>query len=365
MSRYGNFFPHFLYMAIPLLFIIVIQKSSPEFDIEAVGQAFLVLMIPINVVGLIQYFIDPKFLVSFEYNKMGGIVLRNFADGIGSYSRYPSLFASAGRYSAMGLMQFLFSLVLFNSVAGVSRKKVPWLLFNLIFAFVAMGIAGARSRILIAIIEIVLLAFAQTVNRSRRPALSGWRIASRPLLGLSVIAIPLIFITAIMTYGGKEVPIARMLQQSLEQGDISKRIYEGVEKSLLPDHLSLFGEGMGSALNGHGVPGEFGIAAIWAESGLVFGSLLLIVFIWFSILLAKVCRRCATNGLWQSFVVSSISLMILLSGLLAGLSMAFELSTGLLFGCAVAVAARLPVPNQEAMNTSTYVRPRQFGKRLV
>ncbi len=55
---------HALYMVIPLLYIVIIQKYCPQFDLVKLAHVLFWLMIPVNLVGLVQHFINPDFLIS-------------------------------------------------------------------------------------------------------------------------------------------------------------------------------------------------------------------------------------------------------------------------------------------------------------
>ncbi|MBT5304972.1 MAG: hypothetical protein HOL31_07820 [Candidatus Scalindua sp.] len=334
---------HAMYMSIPLLYIVVVQKFCPQFDLAALGKAFLILMVPVNIIGFVQYFINPDFFISSVYSgDLGGVILRNFFDG-GYFSRYPSLFTSADRYSAMGLMQLYFTIVVFKASYSVSRMGKLWLVFNLISAFSALFISGARSRILIASLAGVFMVFTFVLGYIFSPQYRRARKAVHKLIPLLAGTI-IIFITVFwnMPMQDKEqdqfFPVVELLLKSFERGDISQRVDEASDLSLVSDETTFFGQGLGSI--GNGKPGEFGIKSMWIESGFFWGVLMLMAF---TGMIAAI-----TIKAWKSFVVMDalsviiyvIPILLLMFGLLAGLTSTFELSTGLLLGCSIAVITR-------------------------
>jgi hypothetical protein len=330
---------HAMYMCIPLLYIVVVQKFCPQFDLAALGSAFLILMIPVNVIGFVQYFINPNFFISSVYSgDLGGVILRNLLDG-GYFSRYPSIFASADRYSAMGLMQFFFTIVVFKKPCSVSRMGKLWLVFSLVSAFSALFIAGARSRILIALFAGVFMVFTFVLGYIFSPQYRRVRKALHKLIPLLVGSI-IIFIIAFwsMPMQYQSFPVVELLLQSFESGDIDQRVADAATYSQLSAEISFFGQGLGSI--GNGKPGEFGIRSMWIESGFFWG---IFMFFAFMGMIAAISMK-----IWRSFVVMDalsvaiyvIPVLLLIFGLLAGFTSTFELSTGLLLGCSIAVITR-------------------------
>jgi len=345
-SSFADGLSHTLYICIPLLYIAVIYKYCPQFDLLALGKAFLFLMIPVNMVGTVQYFVDPTFMISTAYgDELGGVILRNFLGERSFFSRYPSLFASADRYSAMGLMQFFFTLIILKGGRSFSRKDKSWLTFNLISAGGALFIAGARSRILIAGVALTLmaLAFMFSIMFSVKGGKVG-RILKRylPLLVGAVVVAFIVF----GNWSTKQderllsFPVLNLLAQSVDEGDIGVRVEEATSLSRMLEDATFFGQGLGSIANGK--PGEFGIRSMWIESGYIWGGMMVLTYL--SIIVAL------TLLLWRSFMsfdalsvaIYCIPVLWLVFAVLAGLTSAFELSTGVLLGCAIAVISRTP-----------------------
>jgi hypothetical protein len=331
-------FSHLLYMVIPLSYIIVVQKYSPQFSLDKLARPFLWMMIPINIVGVIQFAINPHFLISTAYGGvLGGVIERNLLEG-GFFNRFPSIFASADRYSAIALMQFYFSWALLTAQGPISRRGYLWLAFNMLSSLVALGVAGARSRILIVFVVVLLVIMSQIVKGFAFSKVSG-RGRKRALMFMFSGAIVAVFGVA-LTYSAasEEYPILLFLQQSFSQGDIQVRVGEAGLYALHPDDVSLFGKGLGTIGVG-GKPGE-GIQSTWAESGLVWGSLILFSFLGIIAVLARCSLKAALKGQGVQLVIRSLPLLVIVMGLLVGLTSAFELSTGILLGCAIAVAVR-------------------------
>ena len=133
-------------------------------------------------------------------------------------------------------------------------------------------------------------------------------------------------------------PVVELLLQSFESGDIDQRVADAATYSQLSAEISFFGQGLGSI--GNGKPGEFGIRSMWIESGFFWG---IFMFFAFMGMIAAISMK-----IWRSFVVMDalsvaiyvIPVLLLIFGLLAGFTSTFELSTGLLLGCSIAVITR-------------------------
>ncbi len=321
-----------LYVSIPLLYIVAIQKYWVDFDIERTARIFLICMVPINVVGAIQYFVDPSFLVLTTYSDETAIIVRNLGEGE-SFSRYPSIFASADRYSAMALMQFYFSLVVLQARDKRSYWGWAWVLANLALSVVALFIAGARSRVMIAgglsaILMFGLVFAAVTSNRlSGRTKVAGFAVFTA-LACVAVIVWP-------DEAQRAEFPVLELLHRSIEGGEISDRINDAIYLSMIDNDISMFGNGLGSESEG-GRPGEFGIMTIWAESGLFWGVVMVGCFagmVWMLLKSAVIAfmRRQPVNA-----AIFAFPSVLLLFAVVAGLSSSFELSTGLMLATSIA-----------------------------
>lgn len=331
-----------IYMSIPLLFIIVVQRYCPQFDLLKLGNVFFWLMIPVNCVGFIQYFIDSQFLISSVYSMKGGIVARNLMFG-GTFLRFPSLFTSADRYSAMGLMQLYFVFIMFLSSVKLSYRRIFWIAFNFSSASAALLIAGARSRILIAVVVLVLMAVTLILGAflsSRRRHL---RTLGRALPIFSILLLVGYLLMGVfhqeLGREGEAFPVLTLFQQSFEERDIHGRLEEATSSSFIPDEITLFGKGLGTVGEG-GRPGEFGIRSMWIESGLIWGSLLLMGFAGIVLMLLKLTYSAFLSKKWIEIAVYCVPLLLMIMALLTGLTSAFELSSGILLGCTIAVITR-------------------------
>jgi hypothetical protein len=335
---------HALYVGIPLSFFLAFSLRAPGFQLGRLAQVFLVMMLPINAVGLVQNYINPNFFISTVYSggDLGGVILRNFLDD-SFFARYPSIFVSADRYSAMGLMQFYFSLLAVRAEQGLSTRSRLWILFNALSALLAMLIAGARSRILIAFAAVALASFASVYalvlgkrGAGSRRAGYGWYLLPPVLLLGVFLYVTLRQFTDLV--GKSSLPVLIFLSQSNEKGDFGLRILEALELSVLPSHVGFLGEGLGSIANGK--PGEFGIQSMWIESGLFWGVLMLLAFLLMMYALFVATIRHFLNGRPLEVAISSIPFFLIAFALLAGLTSTFELSTGVLLGCTVPIILR-------------------------
>lgn len=334
---------HVLYLAIPLAYLVVILRGRADFDYAALANRVLMLMIPVNAIGVIQYTVDPTFFLSTTYSgEFGGIIRRNLLHGA-AFERFPSLYASADRYSAMGLMQFYYSIILLNT-ASLSRARVAWIAFNALSGLVALAIAGARSRILIVVIVAMVIAVVYLLQRvaAARREKGGWALA---ILSGATVAALLTFVLRAAPVG--EYSVFAFLQQSLLERDLNQRLEQAVTASRLPDQVSVFGEGLGTIGIG-GKPGEFGIYSIWAESGVIWGGLLLLGFAALLLVLARRALAAIRERRIVGLALSSMALLVVATALLTGLTSAFELSSGLLLACAIALVVRTPPPSASA-----------------
>ena len=329
---------HLLYMAIPLGYLILIPRCQPNFDHVALANRVLLLMIPVNIIGIVQYTVDPTFFISTSYSgESGGVIRRNLLYGA-AFQRFPSLYASADRYSAMALMQFCYSIILLQA-SGTGRGRMAWIAFNVIGSLVALGIAGARSRLIIVFALALIVAAIYSWQRlmTLRRENRGWTLA---VLSVAVVIALGVLIARART---GEYSVFTLLQQSLLERDLNHRIEQAVTKSLLPTETSAFGEGLGSIGVG-GKPGEFGIQSIWAESGVVWGSLLLVGFAGIGFALVRSALASLRAHRLIEMALPLLALLILATALLTGLTSAFELSSGVLLACAIVLAVRHAPP---------------------
>ncbi len=332
---------HWLYMVIPLALSLAILSRWWSFDVASLGRPFMWLIIPINVVGVIQYSFDPTFLLSTVYSgDAGGIIERNLLYG-GSFKRFPALFASADRYSAMALFQVCLSWALLAANARPQRKQYLWFAFNLACGVTGLVIAGARSRILIAGTAIALVVLATVISGRQGKAnelvkikLVAWSGSVTTVL-LIVVAIALYFSPDLV----EEYPVLSFLTQSAREGDIESRLLDAIEVSMIPDDVTLFGDGLGTIDNA-GKPGEFGMRSVWIESGLFWGFPILLGLLAMSGILLVCTVKALIRGDTVSLILCAVAFLSYLAGLLAGLTASFELSSGLMLGCITVSAVR-------------------------
>lgn len=333
------------YIILPLTYLVTIAQRFPQFNLYKLGQSFLVLMPPILVVGLIQYIVNDSFLIDTTYSEAGGVIERNFLDndisnGEKNYKRLPSLLASADRLSAVGMMQMYFCALVLRGYRKMTLRHVLWLLFSLMSAIAVLTIAGARSRILIIGVAVALSALPMLKNKVA-PARQ-----RRCSAGVSPVIVILIFAAiggGVLSTGIMgtldSVPIIRQLNATAETGEVWVRIMEFFTESSIPDDVTIFGRGLGVAGVG-GRPGEFALRAMWIESGVFWTALMLPMYVALVLRLAQYLAGAIRRQEPIDIFLCAIPLLTWISGLMAGLSATFELSTALTLFPAIAVMTR-------------------------
>jgi hypothetical protein len=325
------------YVCVPLAFVFLIPRVYPQFDLRALALYVTILMVPVHAVGFIQQFVSPSFMISTAYSESGGVIIRNFLDA-GTFSRFPSIFASADRYSGVAMMEFFLAFVLLSDSKPPARTTLVWVVISVVSGLGSLLIAGARSRILIVGISLTIagLIFLYRIVR-RRPSRRMTKIAVVLFLmctmgftiGLSVGAVRE-RITAF--------PVLAMLQQSHDRGDFTARFVQSLDLSAIPEDTTYFGEGLGTT-GSAGRPGEFGIRAMWIESGLFWTPIMLLLNVGLLFWLGRIMLRAA---LWGDAVLAMLctgQLLAWLLALLAGLSGTFELSQALLLFPTIAMVS--------------------------
>jgi hypothetical protein len=328
------------YICLPLAFLVVIPRVYPEFDLYGMALYVTILMVPINVVGLIQQYVNHSFFISTVYTGtvtgtgiVGGVIERNFLSGGGTFHRYPAIFVSADRYAGIAMMHVLFSVLLLGAPARNQRIR-SWALASFASALVALFIAGARSRMLIVACALLAgaLAFVLGMKQAKLRKTLVWSSAVVLLLLLAILASD--SAPAIMAYV-QEFPIVRMMEETFRNGDVTSRLGEGLALSLMPEDASLFGEGLGTV--GGGRPGEFGIRVMWIESGLFWTPLVLAVNGVILVRLMGLAIRTVRAGRAVLAPLATAQVLGWIFALLAGLSSTFELSQALLMFPSIAV----------------------------
>ncbi len=349
-------FAHALYMAVPLGFIVAFSRRPIYFDIQRLAGPFLILMLPVNAIGFIQFYINPDFFVSTAYTEtenatsVGGVIYRNLFDDT-AFTRYPSIFVSADRYSSMALMQIfvVFAVIQMNR-RSISTAHLAWFVLNLFCGLGGLLVAGARSRLLILLLALGALFSAAFISRvkSARPV-AGLRSAYWVVLCAMALGFGYVLVGSGAGQSSMDTeapPVVQFFTQSLANRDFSARLLEALELSVPTNETSWVGAGLGSMA--FGKPGEFGVYSIWQESGLVFGILLLVFFLALSFTLLVVLNKTIRRGNAIGAAAIAIPLMLVLLGVLAGLTSTFELSTGLMLGCILPPLLRSLYPRPSA-----------------
>ena len=327
----------FIYVCIPLAIIFIIPSAYPEFDIRALAQYTMILIVPIHMIGIVQHFIDPHFMVSTAYSEMGGVIVRNFLEGTDTFQRLPSLFASADRYAGVSAMQVFLSFMILSGQKKRQWRSMLWLAFNLVSAAGGLMISGARSRILIAAAALLVAGIALL-----------FKLVTGQMSNIGKVMLSRAAIVAGLALAGAlsfesvrdhitDMPVVTILAQTADKGDVQGRFQAAVDISMVPDGVKFFGEGLG--VSGSGRPGEFGVRAMWIEGGFFWTVIMLIIHA--GILLAIVrggIRATLTGNAMLSMALTGGGTFWLF-GLLAGLSSAFELSLALLLFPMIATAA--------------------------
>jgi hypothetical protein len=335
-----------VYIVLPLAYIVTIARCFPQFDLCRLAQSFLVLMPPIVAVALIQYFADAAFLVDTTYSETGGVVARNFLDndilgGDTYYKRMPSILASADRLSAMGMMQLYFCVLVLHGSSKMTLHRALWLLFSLASAIAVLIIAGARSRILIIGVAIALAGLPMVRKliaraRQRQRSTRFFPVAISMVVAMVVGTVWAARIAGSMDGALDSLPIIRQLNATMETGDFWVRIMEYFVESFVPDNVTIFGLGLGTAGVG-GRPGEIALRAMWIESGVFWTVLMLLMHAALALRLLQCLVGAIRLQTPYSVFLCAISFLMWMLGLTAGFGGTFELSTALTLFPAVAV----------------------------
>jgi hypothetical protein len=316
------------YVCIPLAFLIVLPRAYPEFDLRALASYTMVLMIPVHVVGLIQQFVSSSFMISTAYSgDLGGVIERNFLDGGSFFQRFPSIFASADRYSGVAMMQIVLTPILLIGSKLPMRKTLVWVMLNLIAGGVSLLIAGARSRIIIVSVTLFAAGIVFLIGVVRR------RLTVRLAISLRVFVAFVIGLAVVISAGSirqhvAALPVLTMLGQTIEHGDIVYRFKEAIDLSQIPEDVTFFGEGLGVV--GGGRPGELAIRAMWIEGGLFWTLIMLMIHTGFLLWLGRTPLLLALSGNALLAPLAIGQLLAWLFAVIAGLSSTFELSQALL-----------------------------------
>ena len=330
----------FLYFLIPISSLILWASFDGKTDIRKIVVLFGIFMLPHHVVAFIQFLFDENFFISTAYSESGGIILRSFLSPTqgnltGAYVRFPGLFASADRYAGMSALQVALSAYF----VSFSRKNTPSDLAKFIFlltiGILGLFISGVRSRTGIGISSILAATIACYLYwyLSERVSL---HVALRHVISFFLGAIFISAVVLMMNFDS-----LTMLKQTFMSNDIFIRFGQMFAMSLPPADVTVVGQGIGSL---RARPAEFGIWAMWRESGLLFSSLLL--FSYFTVIV--VCVIAIIGGIRANHVGDTSVILcflgFLMFGMLAGFSTNFEYSLGLALFTLTGIALRRNAP---------------------
>ena len=330
----------FLYFFIPVSSLILWNSFSGEIDTRKIVFLFGIFMLPHHIVAIIQMFVDQGFGVSTRYSEHGGVILRSFISPTSEehttvYVRLPGLFASADRYAGMSALQVALSACLVRFDRKNTPNDLSKFIFLLTLGILGLFISGVRSRTGIGISALLAATMACYLYwyLSERVSL---RKVFRHMVGFLLGAISIIGVVWVMNFDSLV-----MLKQTFMSDDIFIRFGQMFAMSLPPADVTVVGQGIGSL---GGRPAEFGIWAMWRESGLLFSSLLL--FSYFTVIV--VCVIAIIEGIRANHVGDTSVILcflgFLMFGMLAGFSTNFEYSLGLALFTFTGIALRRNAP---------------------
>jgi hypothetical protein len=330
----------FLYFFIPVSSVILWNSFSDEIDTRKIVFIFGIFMLPHHIVAIIQMLFDQGFSVSTAYSEHGGVILRSFISPTTDehttvYARLPGLFVSADRYAGMSALQVALSAYLVRFDRKNTLIDLSKFIFLLTLGILGLFISGVRSRTGIGISSILAATMACYLYwyLSERVSL---RKVFRHLVGVLLGAIPIIGVFWVMNFDS-----LIMLKQTFMSDDIFIRFGQMFAVSLPPADVTMVGQGIGSL---GGRPAEFGIWAMWRESGLLFSSLLLVSY--FTVIV--VCVIAIIGGIRANNVGDTSVILcflgFLMFGMLAGFSTNFEYSLGLALFTFTGIALRRSAP---------------------
>ena len=337
----------FAYVALPLAFLLGLLRVAPFANIERFGTAFFFMMMPVHFVALVQFFVDSQFLVHTAYSEGGGIIIRNWLGG--TFSRLPSVFASADRFASMATAHAYFALVLILlGRRKTSARQGLWLIGNLGLASAGVVIAGARSRVLLLGVLLIAAAAGRFIARKRgmRNRYVGFLFASSMIgVVVGIVGAPYL--------GLNDFPVVDFVIRSVVDGDFVNRVGNAFEYSRLRGGTTLLGSGLGT-LSADGTPGEFGLRSLWIEMGLMFGTLVLAGFALTTLTLFQQAVAFARRGDQAMAVAVLYPALVLVGGILVGLKFSLELSSSIIVGIGIALA----------MSRAVQLRSRRSATRL-
>jgi energy-converting hydrogenase Eha subunit E len=158
-----------------------------------------------------------------------------------------------------------------------------------------------------------------------------------------------------------DFPVLSLLKSGLSnessgtRDNVLVRFSDAINISMPPSDVSLLGEGMG--INWVLGSQEFGIRAIWVECGLVGGCFILLAFSGIIYLFLNVAVRAILSAQPLKVIIFSIPLLIIMSGLMTGLTVLYELSSGLLLWISVGAINQYlyqPIPKYQPLSKEKF-----------
>lgn len=314
----------FLYIGLPLFLIIAAIRPPKFFDIRLFLILFTLAMLPVHIVGIVQYTVDPEFLVSYSYHETGGVKARNLMQSTGKYLRLPALFASGDRYSAVSALQVLFGIMAWTGPKRIDgRFYLAVVSLAILLGIVGLIVSGTRVRVVLLGLSLFFVL-----------PLWGNRAAKQTIVAIGLAAVIAIgFVLAAKDDRQSEliesIPLLGMLQETFEQDDIQNRFERAMYMSRIREETTMFGRGLGS-VSSDGTPGEFGIRALWIESGVFWG---LLTILGFGIMILGILLRIRVAHLRRNMdELLGLNYLLLNLGvaLLVGLKAFFDISNVIL-----------------------------------
>lgn len=307
---------YFMYFFVPFYALYISYKKIDAYKLNLIRN-LLFISSPIIIVAFIQKFFDNSFLVNTSYSETGAVIFRNTFDG-GFFARYPSIYASADRFSAVSLCLFIISVQAYI-ISKNKSDKLGFIFFGILFLF-GIVIAGARSRLLVLVIPITFMLYFMVINALR---------LRTNLVGAGVI---LVFTTVTITFVNSDnfkenFEVIMFMIETFNNNDIYGRLLQAYIEST-PSNVSEFSYNLGYDANGK--PGEFTFRSLAIDLG-TFGQS--IFFMLFSILLTVFVMMFTLSVLSHDrrlIVFFAFFITYFLFGIITGLTGILELSSGLL-----------------------------------
>lgn len=309
---------YLIYFCIPV-FTLNIAARKLDFAFYQKFKRLLILSLPIVFIAIVQKFYDQSFLVNSSYSSDSALILRNLFDG-SFFVRYPSIYASADRFSGVCMCLVIMAAQYSFYSERKSEKFIGGVL--IILFTVGLLIAGARSRILVLIIPVIIGLF-----------FGFFIMLKSKKIELSVILLVLsLFISFFATMLDPLVlsvfEVTNMIADTIVNGDVVVRLLQAYVESF-PTSTDAFNFELGADANGK--PGEFMLRSFSVDIGIFGRNIFLFLHI---LVLLQVCFIIFRYVLERDFPKSLLSvflLIYLLLGFTAGVTGIYEFSSAILF----------------------------------